>query len=268
MSIGFRTITSLAVVAIVAVSPVVTGCGKRPNTATPAASSPSPSPSVDPVVELATAVRNLATSSFKTTVKNTGGDGPSTATAVVDPPAKNAMVTIEAEVEGGSVKMEMMVIGSDRYTRLTGAPLAEFNSPVWMHLDTSKADANPNLTVDKFIDPIGGQQFGKAIRTAQRTSPGHFTGTFDLMKALDSVSLTESEANAIGAPAQNVPFEAATDDKGRFATLTFTVPAHGTTPSSLQETTFSDYGSPVILTKPTGAEVKEAPASAYEMLGA
>jgi hypothetical protein len=263
----FHSVTPLVIAAIVAVVPAAAGCAKGTETAKSSASSPSPSPSVDPAVELAASLKDLTTTSFKVIAKSTGGDSPSTATAVVDPTAKNALITIEGDIQGAAVKLEMLLVGTDRYTRFAGMPLPELNSTVWMHLDTTKANANRNLSFEKFIDPVGGAEFSRAIVTAQRSGTGRYTGAFDLTKAVDMVSLTESEVAALGAPAKSLPFEATTDEKGRLTKLTFTVPAHESVTAAVQETTFSEYGNPVSLPKPTGAEVKEAPASTYEMLG-
>lgn len=252
----------------------LTGCGNETDTAPPAASSPAsaspsptPSPTPDPTAELGASVQALTTTTYQVTTRTTGADA-STGTAAIDPVAKNASITQTGLIEGKPVKIEMLLIGTDRYARFTGIPLPGMNGANWSHLDTARVASIPDLGVDKLTDPAGAGQFAKAIVTAEKSGPGQYSGTFDLTRAVDMVDQTSADVAAIGAPAKNLPFKATLDEQGRLSTLTFTVPAQGQSTAAGYETTFSGYGSPVNLAKPPANMVREAPATVYQIFEA
>ncbi|HLL68578.1 MAG TPA: hypothetical protein VK453_23105 [Micromonosporaceae bacterium] len=245
----------------------LTGCGNGADTASPSASSPAPasptpSPTADPTAELAASVRALTTTTYQVTTKTTGDDA-ATGTATVEPVAKNASVAQAGVVEGNPIKIELLLIGNDRYARFTGIP--GVNGDTWAHMDATKVASIPDLGVDKLTDPAGAGQFAKAIVTAEKSGPGQYSGTFDLTRAVDMVDQSSADVAAIGAPAKSLPFKATLDEQGRLGTLAFTVPAHGQSKAADYVTTFSGYGSPANLAKPPANTIKEAPAAMYQL---
>ena len=65
-----------------------------------------------------------------------------------------------------------------------------------------------------------------------------------------------------GNAAVNVPFTAGLDDQGRLSTLTINLPQ-----GKPLEVRYSDYGSPVNVSRPVASEITEAPDSLYTSLG-
>ncbi|HET6211728.1 MAG TPA: hypothetical protein VFE14_02515 [Micromonosporaceae bacterium] len=235
----------------------VAGCQK--DSTTPSAG---PSAAVKPVDELIAAAAKLNTASYKYDMKA----GEAAIKGAVDPATKSVKLSLTATTQGVSLNIDVLAIGTDFYAKIAGLPLPGLDSSKWLHLDGTKVKSLESLGVSNLSDPTSAEQLGKQFVTVERNGDRGYKGTLDLTKGV-SMGADKDAIAKLGDKAKAVPFEATVDSQGRLATLKFTVPAVGSDKETTVDVTYSDFGASVDLAKPAAADVVEAPASIYQMLG-
>lgn len=229
----------------------------------------SPAPQT-PKEALIAAVPDGSEGRFRFTVK----DADTTSTGEVDPTAKGlhiASVYTDKDL-GFTMNMAFLIVDQQTWTRitftgtkgLTGLPKLPDK---WLRLDPTKVkdpDSLP-LTFDG-PDPVNATSLLRSAVSADDKGSGRFEGTLDLTQASDAEVLDAEGLNALGEAAKAVPFTATIDPGGRLASITVDVPAAGETPAHQFVVTYADYGSGPAVSAPVAAEIKDAPAAAYELL--
>ncbi|HET8660964.1 MAG TPA: hypothetical protein VFM55_18455 [Micromonosporaceae bacterium] len=257
-----RRLAAIGVSALAALSFAIAGCdatGGGTGGATPTTAAPS-SPEPEPKEALAKAVTELSKTSFKVNM----GIGPLRSTGAMDPGAQQGQLSMAISTGAANVTIETVLSGPDMWVKAAGIP---GSTDKWMHLDTSKLPANSALGVRPGqLDPAGAQRLVGSIATVERTGPGRYTGTLDLTKAVDQNVVGKSTLDELGDRAKAVPFEATVDAQGRLTNLKLSLGTIQGIPTVI-DVTYSDFGTPVSVTKPAPAEVVEAPPAVYQLLG-
>lgn len=251
-----------AVAALAALSIGTAGCNssKTPD-GTPATTAPSPTPAVDAKTALAKSALALASTSFKVSGDNVA----SSIQASIDPAAKTMTSKITQGDAGQQITVDVIAVTGDTYVKLGLGQLAQILGIAafdgkWLHVDPTKLKDPKDFGVSP-VDPVDAVLLFGAIVSAESTGPGAYKGTFDLTKAPKAGIVDEDTVTDLADAAKAVPFEATVDSQGRLSSLTIKVPTSGKVTAQTWKATFSDYGTPVTATKPTGAI--ETPANVY-----
>jgi hypothetical protein len=243
----------------------IAGCtAKSTTTATPPATPSTSATSAAPAAKdaLLASIDPLTETSYKYTI-TTGG---LTGQGANDPTNKKATLALTGQQQSNSVTINVDAIGTDVWMKLDfGANNnnLKISTDKWFHVDATRLGANPNLPVD----PNGAANTANMLRGAvdvQRSDQQHFSGTIDLTKATGTTWLGQAGMASVGSKAQAVPFTATVDDQGRLATLKIDLSTVDPALSPVQ-TTYSDYGTTVTVTRPDPAQTTEAPDSVYQL---
>jgi hypothetical protein len=190
------------------------------------------------------------------------GDG------AADPVNKTATVAMTGTSQGNSAKIDMIAVGTDFWLKLNFGNANQsmgISSDKWLHIDAARLGASANLPVD----PSGGAATASGLFTGltdvRQVDSQHFTGSLDLTKATGVSGINQDLLNKAGVKATSVPFTATLDSQNRLSDLK--VDLSSIDPSLALEVSYSDYGSPVTVTKPDPAAVAEAPDSVYKLFG-
>lgn len=252
---------AVAGLSLIAVVAFAAGCGASTDNSRGSAATTAPA---DPKAALVQAAAKLGTTSFKMNV-DMGTIG--TMTGEMDPPSKAGKLTMVATAEG-KMTINNLLSGTDLYMKMDidGSALPGMDPDKWMHLDTTKLPATNWLGIRPGeFDPVSATKFIGAANEVKRTGDNTFTGTLDLSKTGGAMGITDKDITDAGAKGKAVPFEATTDAEGRLTKLIMDMPAMGGEDPIKVNTTYSDFGAPVSVTKPGADEVTEAPATTYEM---
>jgi hypothetical protein len=190
--------------------------------------------------------------------------GSLTGDGAADPDKKAATVSLTGTDRGNSAKIDMVAANTDFWLKLNLGNANQsmgISTDKWLHIDAARLGAGSNLPVD----PSGGAATATGLLTGavgvQQVDSQHFTGTIDLTKATGVAGISQDLLTKAGAKT-TVPFTAALDSQGRLADLKLDLSSID--PSLALEVSYSDYGSPVTVTKPDPAMVAEAPDSVYQ----
>jgi hypothetical protein len=157
------------------------------------------------------------------------------------------------------------VLGTDMYMKMDmgDAALPGMDPKSWMHLDIAKLPANNSLGLKPGeFDPVGAAKFLRAVATAEQVDADTIKGTMDLTKADGAGGIEGKTLQSLGAKAKAMPFEATVDGEGRLSKLVLDMPAMDGEPAQRFSVTYSDFGTPVEVSKPTG-KITEAPEAIY-----
>jgi hypothetical protein len=185
----------------------------------------------------------------------TGGDRKMT--GVLDLPKSTAEFHV---VHGSSVDETIRVLGRRAWVKFTGDKYRLQGE--WL---TIKYSQHPPFWYAQQSDPafvatvLG---FGSDIR---ETSPGHYSGTTDLNATHPDSLLNGDRLEALGHQAQSLPFTAAVDAAGRFASLSVKIPAVPGFPATTYQVNYDGYGTTADPTEPPAADQAAAPAGVYRM---
>ena len=254
---------------------VMAGCADGDTTpgAGPAASASGPVPTAsagtasasaaDPaaVDALAKATAQLGTTSFKITA--TAGPG-FKLNGAVDPAQGVGTADLAASGTNAELNVKTLLAGQDLYLQVPGITKAG----TWTHVDVSRLPEGANVGLRPGqIDPVNTAKLLGSSTDVHATGSNSYAGTVDLTKAIGLAGVSQVTVDNSGVQAQSVPFTAGLDEQGRLSALTIQVPAVKGQAAQPLEVLYTDYGVPVTVTKPTGAEVTEAPDSLYGSLG-
>jgi hypothetical protein len=188
------------------------------------------------------------------------GDG------MADPAAKAAQSSLTGTQSGNAAKIDMIAVGTDFWFKLnlgTANQTLGITTDNWLHLDAARLGAGANLPAD----PTGGAASASGLLSGagevQRTDDRHFSGTIDLTKVTGVAGVDQELLTKAGAKASAVPFTAVLDDQGRLSDLRLDLSS--ARPGQVLEVSFSQYGTPVSVTKPDPAQVTEAPDTVYQL---
>ncbi len=243
----------------------IAGCTTTSTTTTTPSATPSTSAtSAAPAAKdaLLASIDPLTKTSYKYTL-TTGG---LTGQGANDPANKKATLALTGQQQNNSVTINVTAIGTDLWMKLDfGANNnnLKISTDKWFHVDATRLGANPTLPVD----PNGAASTANLLSGAvdvQRSDQQHFSGTIDLTKATGTTWLGQSGMSSLGAKAQAVPFTATVDDQNRLTSLKIDLSTVDSALSAVQ-TTYSDYGTTVTVTRPDQAQTTEAPDSVYQL---
>jgi hypothetical protein len=244
------------------------GCNADTSTAggsTPSASpsAPASSGAADPsaAMALGQAAAALGNTSFKATL--TGGPGVKI-TALVDPVAGVSSSDAELTGPNASLTVKALLIAQDVYVQIPGVTKAG----TWTHLDVSRL---PNGTTFGLrpgqVDPANTAQALSSATDVQQTGSGSYSGTLDLTKVLGIGGIDQVTVDGMGAAASKVPFTVGLDAQGRPSEMTITLPPVNGKQNPPIDILYTDYGTPVSVSKPAASEITEAPDNVYTTLG-
>ncbi|AGZ39687.1 hypothetical protein [Actinoplanes friuliensis] len=138
----------------------------------------------------------------------------------------------------------------------------------WMLIDPAKVKDKDNVPLGYAdeTDPGDAGVVLRAVVDAEQTTEGKFTGTTDLTQQGKTEIVAADRLTALGDKAKQVPFEAATDSKGRLTRLVVKIPAAGKHKAGKYEVTYTDFGSAPTPVPPAADQQQKATAGAYELL--
>jgi len=216
--------------------------------------------------DLLASVEHFTTTSFTATAKVSDG---ATVEVRMDPVAKVGMKKIVVTVPQttSSIVAELRVTGGKSYAKVefTNMSKAPKLPTGWMQLDLAKLDKPKNYTLEE-PDPANLAAVFKGLRTVRRDGEDRFTGTVDLTKVTGSAMVDSDVVTKLGDKATEVPFRAAVDGQGRITSFTLLVPSYGSNPAETWEVTYTDWGAPVTVEKPSRTVAPNA--AAYEFFNA
>jgi hypothetical protein len=226
----------------------LSGCSHR--------SSDSPS-GPSPKDALVASVRVLATTSYA--VSLTAADR--TAIGSVDPIGGTATVTASASVSGEPTRIDVLMITTDSWARVDGAPDLGVSPSKWMKLDPSKvAEGALPFDATHLDDAFSLADVLTGLLAVKRSDARHYSGSIDLSGVQGGSSLIPT-GSALGTAGEDVPFTATLDKKGRLTDF------HVTGPAALSfDFGISDYNAAAPVNRPNDNQVVPAPAAVYSML--
>ncbi|WP_238016150.1 hypothetical protein KZZ52_08140 [Dactylosporangium sp. AC04546] len=236
----------VAVVALLALAGCSFGSGSDGARATPGASA---SPT-----GLAASVTGLGIGSYRFSV--TANEGKYQ--GAIDPIAHLLDASVAVSSDGASLKIDTVSVGGLPYTRLTGLPLPGFDGNTWYKVDRARMTKPGALGISAVEDPTGVQALVAATRDVRQNGSG-FSGTVDMTRVAAWGPVNIARVLQLGDAAKAVPFEAGVDSQGRLVSMKVSIP------DNTVQATYSDFGAPVSVTAPTGAE--PLPDHLYGMLG-
>ncbi|WP_432984608.1 hypothetical protein [Dactylosporangium sp. CA-233914] len=222
------------------------------STAVPASSAASPAP--EPATVLAAAVAKTTGVNLKVVLAG-------------DKAEENLTGSYDAKQKIGSIAQAS---GTDRMTIIATpddlylAGMSDFKGKT-MHLKIAKLDAKSPLAM--FADVLAPLTLLTGVKDVSLTAPGSFTGTLDLTKAQGATAGSQKFLDYVLATAADrantVKFTASVNEQGYLTEFDATLPKIDDGKDGEYDLKFSDFGSPVTITKPTGSKVVEAPAAMY-----
>ncbi|RZU50009.1 hypothetical protein EV385_1768 [Krasilnikovia cinnamomea] len=248
---------------MLAAAVTVTGCGPNDKPAAsgaPGAAAEQAAQPADPTAELAAAVTLLNETTMKVSMTMVGGIN---MTGVADPKAQTADMKMTLGAAGQGTEMEVRKVGTDVYLKI-GGELGKLagGGGKWMHMDTTKLPGGSSLGALSGDDPAGTKTLMKAVTDVKRTGEGTFTGTIDLTK---SPQFGADKLKELGGKVTAVPFTAKVE-QGRLVEMT--VDMGGISPAAGKMTsTYSDFGTPVSVSRPDKSEITELPSEFKGLLG-
>ncbi|MER7280620.1 hypothetical protein ABT369_39885 [Dactylosporangium sp. NPDC000244] len=233
------------------------GCGAADtaggSAAPPASSAASPAP--EPATVLAAAVAKTTGINLKAVL------------AASDNAEENVMCAYDAQHKIGSITQTS---GTDRMTIIATADdvylsgLSDLGGKT-MRMKIAKIDAKSPFAM--FTDVLTPLTLLTGVKNVSSTAPGTFTGTLDLTKAQGTTAGSRKFLEYVLAIATDragaVKFTASVNEQGYLAEFKATLPHIDDGKDGEYDLKFSDFGSPVTITKPTGSKVVEAPAAMY-----
>ncbi|WP_433199748.1 hypothetical protein ACQP00_27540 [Dactylosporangium sp. CS-047395] len=152
---------------------------------------------------------------------------------------------------------EMVRIGTDLYLK-SATPIAGLAAGTWIHVDGAKSGPLTKLGING-DDPANLSALTAGLVSAEKTGPGNFKGVLDMTKT-DAGRATMQQ---LGDAAKQIAFQATVGD-GYLVTLLITVPQAIQSPAYDTTLRFTDFGKPVTITAPPGAQ--PAPPALLEAL--
>jgi hypothetical protein len=261
-------LAGLGLATMAAAALALAGCE---NTGTaPGAGAPAPSAgatgsmaAADPnaVAALSAATAKLGTTSFKVTASSGSGFK---LTAAVDPVKGTGTADVVASGPNAQLTVKTLLIDQDLYVQVPGVTKAG----TWTHLDVSRLPEGANVGLRPGqIDPVNTAKLLDSATDVHATGSNSYAGTLDLTKAVGLAGVDQVTVDEVGGKAQQVPFTVGLDDQGRLSVLTINLPAMGGQQAQPLEVLYSDYGTPVTVTRPAAGQVTEAPDDLYKSLG-
>jgi hypothetical protein len=233
----------------------LTGCAAADTAAPPAPSvSSAASPAPDGAPALAAAVAKTTGISLKAVL--VGDKAEENVTGAYD--AKHTIGSITQT--SGTDRMTIIATPDDLYV----SGLSDLAGKT-MRLKITKIAAKNPLAM--FTDVLTPLTLLTGVRNVKLTAPGSFTGTLDLTKATGTTAGSRKFLEYVLAFATDrataVKFTASVNEQGYLAEFNATLPRIDDGKDGEYDLRFSDFGSPITITKPTGAKVVDAPAAMY-----
>ncbi|BFU42587.1 hypothetical protein KRMM14A1004_08240 [Krasilnikovia sp. MM14-A1004] len=248
---------------MLAAAVTVTGCGPNDKPAasgTPTAATEQAAAPADPTAELAAAITKLNEDTMKVSMTMVGGISMN---GVADPKAQTAELKMIMGAAGKGTEMEVRKVGTDVYMKI-GGELGKLagGGGKWMHMDTTKLPGGASLGALSGDDPAGTKTLMKAVTDVKRTGEGTFSGTIDLTKA---PQYGADKLKELGGKVSAVPFTAKVE-QGRLVEMT--VDMSSISPAAGKMTSkYSDFGTPVSVSRPDKSEITELPSQFKGLLG-
>jgi hypothetical protein len=216
-----------------------------------------------PIDQLTRAVKAVTAKGF--TYQATTPRG--TIEGAIDIPNGASKVRLVTWVEGSDIAVDLLILKSDYYLKVKGIAVADAEVGAYMHVQADKLESEELFGIN-LLDPSNTKNLADQLVSVERRDDGRFGGTLDLTRG-SAFGATRRIVDQMGEAARTVPFEAGVDPGGRLATLTYTLPRYTLAPGFTAPTievsvTYADFGSPVIVQKPSAANVVEAPATLYD----
>ena len=234
----------------------LTGCSAA-GTAGGSAAEPAPSaasPAPKPATVLAAAVAKTAGVNLKMVLA--GEKAEDNVTGSYDATHKIGSITQAS----GTDRMTIIATADDLYL----AGLSDFKGKT-MHLKIAKLDAKSPLAM--FADVLTPVTLLTGVKDVSSTAPGSFAGTLDLTKAQGATAGSRKFLEYVLAAAADragaVKFTASVNEQGYLTGFDATLPNIDDGKDGEYDLKFSDFGSPITITKPTGSKVVEAPPAMY-----
>ncbi len=235
--------------------------GASQTAGTPSAGASGPAAGLAPRDAVLASVTQLTATTYRFALKGAALSGQGQA----DPAAKQLAATVTATAEGFPMTVDVVVIGADGYAKADlGGHNQELGIPTgWMHLDASKLNRGSALGLGPGgTDPGDTAGLFAGLGDVRRVDATHYTATIDLTKATGTW-VDRDTVTRLGEKAKAVPATVTLDGQGRLAEVR--VDLSSVQAGLVESATYSDYGAPVTITKPSGPIV-EAPDPVRQLL--
>ncbi|MER7002706.1 hypothetical protein ABT297_06630 [Dactylosporangium sp. NPDC000555] len=176
----------------------------------------------------------------------------------IDPLADLLDASVSVSSSGASLKIDTIEVRGSAYTRLTGLPLPGFDGGTWYQVDPARVTRAGALGLSAIRDPTGVQALVAATHDVRRDGRT-YRGTVDMTRVVAWGPANIARVRQLGDAARAIPFEATVDERDRITGVRVDIP------DDTVEATYSDFGAPVTVEEPKGAE--RLPDHLYGMLG-
>jgi hypothetical protein len=228
-----------------AVALAMSGCGGEGATGT-AGPAEEAAPK-DATAALVSAATKIQEQSYKNTI-DMGDAG--TINGVMDPTRKTGEFVMKAVSDGSEITTETRIVEGVNYVKMSipGADIPGMDGKTWRKL--SGAGGTGTLGSFDATDTIKSLEAAAEVKWAGDNA---VTGTIDLVKAGQQLGLGAADAAKLSS--STVPFEAGFDGEGRLVRYVLTIPSVGSGTPTKMTMAYSDFGVPVDVKAPTGAEL-------------
>ncbi|GAA0961687.1 hypothetical protein [Virgisporangium aurantiacum] len=245
--------------ALITALALVGGCGSR------GVVSSTPRSPADPKEQLLAGIKALNSATFRIAGSSTLNSVSSTSEGVADPGRRAMRLTQSASAAAGkATKTDVVVLGTDVYLRFDVPALPGVPSGRWAHIDGRRLTSFRAVGVGGPDDLSGKLALVSALTSIERTGPDELRGTVDLSTG---GSVLPEVAGALGDGLKNAQWQARFGPQGRLTWVSVTVPASGGIPAITTDTTYSGFGEPVVVDRPSAGDIVEAPENVYKLLG-
>lgn len=219
----------------------------------------------DPKEQLLAGIKALNSATFRIAGSSTLTSVSNTSEGVADPGRRAMRLTQSASAAAGkTTKTDVVVLGTDMYLRFDVPALPGVPAGRWAHVDGRRLTSFRAVGVGGPDDLSGRLALVDALTSIERTGPDELRGTVDL--SMGGGVLPEA-AGALGDGLRNARWQARFGPQGRLTFVSVTVPASGAVPAITTDTTYSGFGEPVTVERPSAHEIVEAPENVYTFLG-
>jgi hypothetical protein len=223
-----------------------------------------PQAPADPKEQLIAGIKSLNSATFRVAGSSTLNSVSNTSEGVADPARPAVRLTQSVSAAGKVTKTEVVVLGTDLYLRFEVPAIPGVPAGKWAHVDGRRLKSFQAVGVGGPDDLSGRLAMVDAITSIERTGPGELRGTFDLSKG---GSPLPAAAGALGDGLKNAQWQARFGPQGQLTWMSVTVPASGGIPALTTDTTYSGFGEPVTVERPSARDIVEAPENVYTFLG-
>lgn len=181
-------------------------------------------------------------------------------------------VTVTTGATGLTIKAKLLHIADKVYAKLDlgssglAVPGLGGIGDRWLAVDPTRLSPDGlSASLIPTADSSSVETAIKGVVSAEAVSPTEIKGRLDISKSAP-IALPASELAKLTADQKNVPFDATLDSSGRITKIVIDLPPVAGYPAAPLTTTYSGFGSAVVVEAPSPDQIVSAPETIYLLL--